>query len=751
MENQIPTKNEDFQIIDLINKYIRHWPWFVISVALCCGIGFVVIQSIPKTYQCTATVLIIEDNQPELLAGLADYQKFKANVNNEIDKFMSQQLIQEVVSRLNLNINYAVKEWLTNIDMYTQSPIVAVFPDSYEQDGFSFQVDIQPDSVVILSNLTQWGIAFSQNIVTKLNKPTQSPIGNIVISPTLYYSPDQFFKPIVVSKNSVKNVSKGFAGALNVSLLSKEKTVIVLNMEDVSYQRAEDFLNTLIVIYNENDLKEKNKTVEATLKQIDEKLPIVEEQLRQLDGLFASYKSANRVTDTKDAASLYLKESSENTGKIIELNNQINIARSIQTQINDNSKTSEMLPVNNGLNDPAIETSITEYNTLLLKRNTLIANGGGKNPVIEDLNNNLNSIRLAIRHNVDNLIGSLRIRLSSYRTQENKLTAEITSNPVQEKDLRWIERELNIKEQYYLYLLQQREENEMARIIASSNSRVINQPSGSMAPVKPSKSKIMLTAFIIGMGIPFVFIIGRNELISAIRNKNDIAHLPVPALGIIPHVNKREIKKKFLFVKEQGMDALNESFRIARTNLEFACMQNMKVIQFTSMESGSGKTFMALNLAMSLALGGKKVVLLDLDMRTAALSRLIEYQDMGISIALNKMVTAERFHIEKGYFHPNFDIIPAGPVPVNPSDLLTSRHLKMLIGNLKGIYDYVLMDVAHIGTFADASIIGQFADLSVVILRENYTNRHKLIELTNIFHGGKFKSMCVILNDSYSL
>ncbi|MDR1171834.1 MAG: hypothetical protein LBL24_05200, partial [Bacteroidales bacterium] len=279
-----------------MNRYIRYWPWFVMSVALCCALAFIWIKATPKTYQCTATMLIVEEDFSDLSSGFTERNQFKAkaNVNNEIDMFMSPQLIQEVVKRLNLNISYAEKGWFRDIDLYTQSPVIAAFPDSYEQDDLSFQVELKPDSVVVLSNFAKRNGVFTQSIATKFNVPAQSPIGSIVISPSLYYTPGSSYQnPVVVSRISVKSASAGFAGALNVSLLSKEKTIISLSMDDASYQKAEDFLNALIIVYNENGLKNKNKNVEATLKQIDERLPIIEEELQLLDVLYATYKTTN--------------------------------------------------------------------------------------------------------------------------------------------------------------------------------------------------------------------------------------------------------------------------------------------------------------------------------------------------------------------------------------------------------------------------------------------------------------------------
>ena len=752
MENQPPIKkNEEFNIFEYLIRYIKQWHWFLLSVTVCCCLAFLKIQSTPKLYQCTATVLIIEDDNSDISAGLNERSQFKAraNVNNEIDVFMSPPLIQEVVKRSNLNINYAVKERFMFVDMYTQSPIVAVFPDDYDQDGFSFEVEINPDNTVVLSNFNQWGTIFPQRITARLNEPTQSPIGTIVISPSLYYTSNQLSKPIIVSKNNIKDVALRFAGALNVELMSKEKTVIVINMEDVSYQRAEDFLNMLINVYNENVLREKNKTIEATLKQIDGQLPIIEEELKLLDGMYASYKSTNRLTDTRDAASLYMRESSEYGGKIMDINNQIAFAKSIRAQINDNSRATEALPANVVLSDPAIEASISDYNSLIFKRNEFIAHGGGKNPVIEDLNNKLSLLRRSILHNVENLIRALQLRLSSLRSQENTLVANIASNPRQEKDLRSIERELNIKEQLYLYLLQQRQINAMSRKVTPTNSQVINPPSGSGVPVKPSVKKILMAALFIGMCIPFGVITVKHEINMLIRNEKDVANLPVPSLGIIPHAKKRGV----FFVDMNSNDAINAAFRVVRSNLDFICkQQDIKVIQFTSMEANSGKTFVAQNLAMSIVLSGRKVVLLDLDLRTSALSKLIEHDVFGLTFMLGKPEGYEQPYIEKDFCHKCLDVIPAGPLaPVNPSDLLMSRNLKTLIENLEEKYDYIFIDGTPVGAVADSIILGQYADLTIFVLRENCTDRRALPRLKDIFHSRKFKNMHIILNDTNDL
>ncbi len=751
MGNQMVSKNDDFQILHIGGKYFKYWPWFILSVILCCGLAFLYIKSTPKTYKRTAAVLINEDSKPDISAVFSghddQYNKVKVNVNNEIEAFKSPQLTQEVVKRLRLNINYAKKEGLKKTDLYVLSPIIAAFPNSYEPGPFSFQVELLPDSMVVLSNFVQKGNSVFQSIKTKFNEVTSTPMGNIVISPSLHYSSDQNIMPIDVSKSDINAVAMGFSKALKISLSNKLNTVIDLEMEDVSIQRAEDFLNTMISIYQENWLTEKNQATITTLNIINERIPLIEQELKGIDSRLEQYKSKHLLTDTRDAASLYRKESSEYSGKILEVSNQITIAEYIQTYLNNNNKTANLLPTNTGLNNQAIESSIKQYNDQLLERNRLLVNSGENNPVIMNLNSSLQSLRQSIVQTVDNLITTLNLQLSGLQSQEGKMTVNIASNPGQERQLISIEREQNIKESLYLYLLQKREENEMALIVTKTNSRVISPPLGPMNPVKPQKVRVLLIALLAGIGLPGSIIWGRDAINTTIRDRNDLSALSAPLLGVVPEA-KGTGKKGMLLVKENGRGAINESFRIMRTNLDFKLTPDMKVIQFTSMEPGAGKTFMAVNLAMSFALAGKKIVLLDLDLRTATLSRMIEYPELGISNMLSKMVMDERFFIEKDYFYPGFDIIPAGPMPANPSELLMSDHLKTLIEKLKTVYDYVFIDCTPFDLVVDAAIVANLADFSIFVVREKHTDRRKLPELNNIYHSGKLKNMHIALNAS---
>ncbi|MDR2886863.1 MAG: polysaccharide biosynthesis tyrosine autokinase [Bacteroidales bacterium] len=747
MENQSAPRNEDFQIFLLLERYLKYWPWFALSVILCCMLAVLYIKSSPKQYMRTASVQILDNEQnQDITAAFSDRSQLRSytNVNNEIEAFRSPQLVQEVVRRLKLDISYVTKEGLRSVDMYTQSPIIAVFPGSHESEAFSFRVKILPGGRIELSNFVVNQSNVEQSITTDFNKETATPAGNMMISPSLYYLPNQNYAPVDISKNDINSVAIAFSKSLNVELSGKLNTVIGLNMEDVSIQRAEDFLNTLITVYQENLIAEKNKATVTTLSFLNERIAITAQELTEIDDRLARYKSRNLVTDIRSTASLQMQESLQYSGKIQDVYNQINLVRFIREYLNDNSKTTELLPNETGVNNPGLVLSINNYNDLLIQRNKLLTNSSAQNPVIIEMNNNLTSLRQSIIHTTDNLIAMLNLQLSGLMSQEEKMNVNIASNPGQERHLITLEREQNIKETLYLYLMQKREENEMSLIVTTSNSRIISPPSGEKTPVKPSRNKVLLLALFMGMGIPAGIIWGRDTLNTTIRNKKDLDNLTVPLLGVIPQTKKKVIP----LIQEHGWDVVNESFRIVRTNLDFMCTQDTKVIQFISLESGTGKTFTALNLAMSFAIAGQKVALLDLDLRTASLSRLLGFPDKGISNMLNNGMLDESTFIKKDCFYPGFDIIPAGPVPVNPSELLMGDKLKMLIEKLKDSYDYVFIDSTPINLVADTAIVGKFADLFIFIVRENFTDRRKLPELENIYSREKTKNMCVVLNDS---
>jgi capsular exopolysaccharide synthesis family protein len=577
-----------------------------------------------------------------------------------------------------------------------------------------------------------------------------TPVGRVIIAPSLYYSTD-FGAPVRIVKSNVADVAGLFVSRLSVSRSNKETTIIVLEITDISTGRAEDLLNMLISVYNENRITENNRIVNEAAKFINERLNIIDHELGGIDDSISQYKSKNLLTDIHSAALALMSESNDYLSKIFDTENQIAGAKFIRKYLDDQNKITELLPTNSGLNDFNIASQITEYNTLLLNRNRLIENSSERNTSIMDMNNSLNAMKQSIIRTVDNLIVTLNLQLSALKTQETRMTEQIAHAPSQEKHLISVERQQRVKESLYILLLRKREENELSSAITTNNTQLICPPTGSNTPVTPNTKNVLLIALALGLVAPFGAIYLRETLDTTVRGKRDLQSLSAPLLGEIPLSGKNK-KDKTPAVQERSLDIVNEAFRVIRTNMDFMNVKARNVIMFTSFNPGSGKTFVSLNLAMSFALTGKKVVIVDMDMRKAALSGYVEKPKIGVSNFsgvsnfLSGMTNDMNRIIVKGYFHPTLDIIPVGAIPSNPSELLLNDNLNMLLNYLKTEYDYVFIDCTPVDVVTDALIVSKFSDIVLFVVREGLMNRRMLPELEKLYKSAKFNNMAIILN-----
>ena len=411
------------------------------------------------------------------------------------------------------------------------------------------------------------------------------------------------------------------------------------------------------------------------------------------------------------------------------------------------------LPSNSGIGSANIESQISEYNQMVLDRNRLIANSSEKNPLVKDLANSLQSMQNTIIQSVDNHIVSLNTQIRSIKQQEAATTQQLASNPNQAKYLLSVERQQKVKEELYLYLLQKREENELSQAFTAYNTRVITAPRGSASPTAPKKMNILLVAFVLGLLAPAVVIFMMENMNTRVRGRKDLENMNVPFVGEIPLAGgkKKKSDKKnkedeyTIVVKEKSRNVINEAFRVVRTNLEFMAQGN-KVIMVSSLNSGSGKTFITMNLATSFAIKDKKVVVVDLDMRRASLSIYVNKPKTGISNYLGGQVSDWKEMVVKSAHHANLDVIPVGTLPPNPSELLFSPKMEILIENLRKTYDLVVIDCPPVEIVADASIIAKWADMTLFIVRAGLMEREMLPMVDSYYTDRKFNNMAMLLN-----
>lgn len=756
---------EDFiKLRDLYHLCLSKWYWFVISLFLLTGIAVIYILIAPPVYTRSASIVIKDESNGKSLAGdpgntFSDMGFFQTmtNVNNELLSFQSPTILLDVVKRLHLDIDCMVEGHFHRKLLYGKElPYIVHFIDLEDNESATFTVNSLKDGGLELYNFTREGIKIkiTETIKGIPNDTITTPVGRLLIASNTSYA-GVFTLPIYVTRTNVFESIDKYALRLTALLDGEKSTVISLSFSDICIQRAEDVLHTLISVYNENLIQEKKQIAISTSMFINERLRVIEAELGHVDENISSYKRSNLLPDVQAASSIYLTRSNETISRILALETQLSLAKYIQDYLTSSSSRNQLLPSNSGIENPSIESQISEYNTKQLQRNNLVFNSSEKNPLVNDLDQSLDAVRKVIISSINNLVYTLETQINDLQKSERKTTARIADNPTQAKYLLSVERQQKVKEALYLFLLQKREENELSQAFTAYNTRVIAPPHGKNKPTSPQKNNILLAAFVLGLFIPFMIIFIREYLNTTVRRQKDLEGLSVPFLGEIP-LSYRE-KWKFLkkpsdtlsfVVKKDAQDRANEAFRMLRLNLEGMVGKNAQsnVILLTSFNFGSGKSFLTINIAAGLALKGKKVLVIDGDLRHNSISLFAGASRKGLSDYIAKQEHNLEHIIIKDETYSNLHILPAGTMTSNPTELLEEERLETAINDLRGKYDFILIDCPPVDVVADTSILEKVADRTIFVLRAGLQERSGLAKLEHIYHKQKFKHMAMILN-----
>ena len=763
-KNIKPGQQDDFlRIQDLLYLCLARWKWFVLSLMVTIGVATVYLLRTPAVYTRTASVLIKEDSKGKSvssdLESFSEFGLFQSgtNVNNELITFQSPALMTEVVKRLRLDMNYFVPgKFHRQVAYGLTLPVDVTINDLPENESAGFTLKIQPDGTLYLSDFIRNGTDLDEKDVKgSLLDSITTPLGKIIIHTTPNYVKGEAYT-LYVGKSSLYNAVNSCSSNLSVSLNSEKASVIDLSFKDNSTQRAEDVLSMLISVYNENWVKDKNQIAVSTSMFINERLGVIEQELGNVDEDISSYKSEHLLPDVQAASSMYMAQSSQTNAQILTLNNQLYMTRYIRNYLANDANRTQLLPANSGIESANIESQIAEYNKQLLQRNSLVANSSTENPLVVDMDQALASMRGAIIRSIDNQIVTLNSQIKSLRQTEQQTTSRIAANPTQAKYLLSVERQQKVKEALYLFLLQKREENELSQAFTAYNTRIVTPPHGSMLPTSPVHKNIFMVAFALGLLIPVVIIFMRENMNTRVRGRKDLENLTIPFIGEIPLftrkkkgiLGKKPQEVKAVVVKEGNRDIINEAFRVLRTNLEFMTGKDKtsNVIIMTSFNPGSGKSFLTMNIAMSLAIKGKKVLVIDGDLRHASASSYIDSPDKGLSDYLGGRIDNLDEIIVPDPKHKSMDILPVGTIPPNPTELLFDERLKQTIDTVREQYDYVLIDCPPVELVADTQIIEKLADRTIFVVRAGLLERSMLSELEKIYDEKKYKNMSLILN-----
>lgn len=756
-------QDDSLRIQDLLYLCLARWKWFVLSLAVTIGAATAYLLRTPAVYTRTASVLIKEDSKGKSvssdLESFSEFGLFQSgtNVNNELITFRSPSLMTEVVKRLRLDMNYFVRgKFHRQVAYGLTLPVDVTINDLPENESAGFTLEIQPDGTLYLSDFIRNGTDLEEKDVKgSLLDSITTPLGKIIIHTTPNYVKGEAYT-LYVGKSSLYNAVNSCSSNLSVSLNSEKASVIDLSFKDNSTQRAEDVLSMLISVYNENWVKDKNQIAVSTSMFINERLGVIERELGNVDEDISSYKSEHLLPDVQAASSMYMAQSSAANAQILSLNNQLYMTRYIRNYLANDANRTQLLPANSGIESANIESQIAEYNKQLLQRNSLVANSSTENPLVVDMDQALASMRGAIIRSIDNQIVTLNSQIKSLRQTEQQTTSRIAANPTQAKYLLSVERQQKVKEALYLFLLQKREENELSQAFTAYNTRIVTPPHGSMLPTSPVHKNIFMVAFALGLLIPIVIIFMRENMNTRVRGRKDLENLTIPFIGEIPLftrkkkgiLGKKPQEVKAVIVKEGNRDIINEAFRVLRTNLEFMTGKDKtsNVIIMTSFNPGSGKSFLTMNIAVSLAIKGKKVLVIDGDLRHASASSYIDSPDKGLSDYLGGRIDNLDEIIVPDPKHKSMDILPVGTIPPNPTELLFDERLKQTIDTVREQYDYVLIDCPPVELVADTQIIEKLADRTVFVVRAGLLERSMLAELEKIYEEKKYKNMSLILN-----
>ena len=768
-------------LYDFFQRCLKYWYVFVISIVLALVVAVWYISSTAPTYMASACLVIKQDRRSGssgLEAASSSFSNMgslfaqQTNVYNEIIAFRSPSLMEEVVKRLDLRANYTSKHMLYQKTLYGNTlPVSVSIIDMADTKSLGMTIEYLNENSVELSRMYNLvggeRFDYSEPIVVNFRDTVETPVGKLVVIPNVaVFDMSHSFAPINMTYSTLKGAIGYYSAGLSVALTDRDATAITLSQVDRSSVRASDVLSNLIYVYNQKWIGDRNQIAVSTSNFINDRLVVIEQELGSVDSDISSYKSSNLLLDPMMSGSMYLSQSNQIQSDIMKLNNYLEMAKYIRDYMASSSNTNQLLPANSGIENLSIEQQIAEYNEKQLQRNNLVANSSVSNPIVVDLDAILKSMHDALMSSIDNYIVTLNAQINSLSKTSDENIRNISVNPLQTEHLTNIERQQKVKESLYLYLLQKREENELSQAFTAYNTRILTPPLASSSPVSPMRNRILLIAFVLGLFIPAAVLYALEAMNTKVRGRKDVDTLSVPFVGEIPQINTESDKKWFKFiklrmpieekvplvvVKHKARDVANEAFRVVRTNLEFICPKGSSyVIQTTSFNVGSGKTFISANLAISLAVKGKKVCAVDMDLRKCSLSAYVSSPKHGITDFLSGKIDDIQQVIFKDAITPGLDVIPAGAIPPNPTELLYSERLGMLIEYLKTKYDFIFLDCPPVEIVADPAIVNEYADHTLFIIRSGLLRRDMLPEIDKYYFDHKFNGMMVLLNGTDS-
>ena len=732
-----------------MQKYFRYWYFFLIGLILSATVASLYLRyyATPQ-YSISSSLLIKADNSRSNISANSAFGEEKAsttkNINDEIQMLKSRSLMQRVMNELSLYVSYHIKGSIKDKEVYGKNLPIKITIDQLDSAVYDkpFSLQIKSDKSFELREPDGQSVAYD------FGQKIQKKYGVFTVEATKesLFTKDIMPRDLIFTFVNTQQLAEQYSRNFSVLPVNKDANVLNLNFIDPIPERGVDIMNKLLEVYNKEALEDKNLLATNTLAFIDERLKRITVALNGVEKTVEQYKRQNEVSNVDVQTSNYLEQVSDYSKKLSDWDVQIDILESIENYLGKNAGQYKMVPSTLGLQDQTLLDLIAKFNNLQLERERMLRTAQLNNPLVQNMNEQLGQLRVNILENLRNIKNGLIITRQNLKVNSGKFKEQIKKVPSIERELLDINRQQAIKQNLYVYLLQKREEAALALAATLANSKVIDNASASDGPISPNPKLVYLLAMLFGLGLPFTLIRIKDNLNEKIQSKQDVELLTtVPILGEISH-NKFET----VVVTKGNSSPIAEMFGLIRAHLNTATAhKENKVLLVTSSMSGEGKTFFSINLAASLALTGKKVVVMELDFRAPDLMQEIGVREStGISDYLLSDDVSIVDIITPADKVQNLFVAGSGSLPLYPAELMTSPKLAYLINELKVSFDYIVIDTAPIGQVADAFSLGPLTDTTIYLMRYNYTLKGQVELVDGILKNKTLPNPLIVLNDA---
>lgn len=742
-------EEEEINLVEILMKYLHYWKWLALSATLFVVLGGIYLKTQNKLYQIDTTILL-NDEKGKGRADMAALQEMGilsgtgANVDNEIEVMRSKDLMLGVVNDLKLYTTVREPKGLRKVNIYKKSPVdIEVSPELLDRlrKPFCFTLTRSGEQFKLEGKIDDESVQFQ---FTKFPFEVSLPLGKLTLNETAFHASSEWEQLEITLRNPMQ-VASDLTKEVSFQLAQKNGSVVRISMRNENIHLGEDILNKVVEHYNKETMSAKNETAMSTERFINDRLTSLQRELSVVEKNVEGYKKSNKLTNIEAESGLFIEQTGEVDKQRADIETQLNILTYIDEFVNKKENRYRIVP-NIGINDPGLLKVIDEYNKLLMVRDRTLRSTSEDNPTIITLNSDINTLRANILGGIDVVTRSLRITQKEILKKENQISGRIKEVPRQERELMEIARQQKIKEGLYMFLLEKREENSLSMTMTVPMARLIEKPYCNGLPVAPRTMVILMASFLLGLIVPIAVIFVKTLFNITINDRQDVESLSkLPILGELCH---ETIDRNTIIVKESSTSVSNELFRSIRNNLQFiAGMNDKKVITITSNIPGEGKSFVSSNISASFALTKKKVILLGLDLRNPQLANVFGIENTGITNYLSGQTSSWKELIVKHDQFSNFDIIPAGPVPLNPNEMILSSKLTGLIEELKKEYDYIFIDSAPVGVISDTFLLKNHTDLFIFVCRAKYTNKKLIEDVNRMVKEGQLHNAYFVVND----